>query len=143
MEGELDNEYGQEVEQEPEETKEQIEDKINIQKAKDKEFFVEVVEWIKKQIEALEGDQDNLRNKKQKGTSKKVKEKQGIISYKITQVKKLKDRVEEVMNSAVDVIDGNCTKNLKLLLAQFMGKEDDATKTSIDQEMAKIMEIAE
>lgn len=143
LEGELDNEYGQEVEQEPEETKEQIEDKINIQKAKDKEFFVEVVEWIKKQIEALEGDQDNLRNKKQKGTSKKVKEKQGIISYKITQVKKLKDRVEEVMNSAVDVIDGNCTKNLKLLLAQFMGKEDDATKTSIDQEMAKIMEIAE
>jgi hypothetical protein len=56
LEGEVDNEYGQEVEQEPEETKEQIEDKINIQKAKDKEFFVEVVEWIKKQIEALEGD---------------------------------------------------------------------------------------
>jgi hypothetical protein len=45
---------------------------------------LEVVDWIKKQIESLEGDQDNLRNKKQKGTSKKLKEKQGIINYKIT-----------------------------------------------------------
>ena len=78
---------------------------------------MEVVDWIKKQIESLEVDQDNLRNKKQKGTSKKVKEKQGIISYKITQVKKLKDRVEEITNSAVDVVDVNSTKNLKLLLA--------------------------
>jgi DNA-dependent RNA polymerase auxiliary subunit epsilon len=53
------------------------EEKINQQKIKDKEYFVEVLEFLKAQSLKLEQDLEVLRNKKVKGPPKKQKEKQG------------------------------------------------------------------
>lgn len=90
---------------------------------------MEVVEWAKKQVEQLENSQENMRNKKQKGTTKKVNEKQRTISLKITQVKGLKEKIEEIVNLAVDVVDAQITKNLKILLTTFMQRpEEDMIK---------------
>jgi hypothetical protein len=79
-----------------------------------------VIEWTKKQLEQLEVSLENMRNKKQKGTTKKVNEKQRTINLKITQVKALKDKVEEIFTSSVDIIDAASIKNLKILLTQYM-----------------------
>lgn len=62
----------EEAENEAEEVKESQEDFVNAQKAKDKEFFKEFLEWIKNQISLLEGGSESLRNKKQKGNPKKI-----------------------------------------------------------------------
>ena len=79
-----------------------------------------MIEWTKKQLEQLEVSLENMRNKKQKGTTKKVNEKQRTINLKITQVKALKDKVEEIFTSSVDIIDAASIKNLKILLTQYM-----------------------
>ena len=66
-----------------------------------------------------------------------------MVNYKLTQVKKQKEKVEEVANS-VDFVDGNIIKNLKHLLAQYMGNpEEEGIKSLIDAEVAKILEVAE
>ena len=70
-----------------------------------------------------------MRNKKQKGTTKKVNEKQRSISLKITQVKGLKEKIEEILNIAVDILDSSVTKNLMILLTTFMQRpEEDMIK---------------
>ena len=84
-----------------------------------------------------------MRNKKQKGTTKKVNEKQRTINLKITQVKALKDKVEEIFTSSVDIIDAASIKNLKILLTQYMQTGEDSLKKLLDSEIAKIIEETE
>lgn len=98
---------------------------------------------MKGQALKIEADLDNLRNKKMKGTSKKQKEKQGMVNYKLTQVKKQKEKIEEV-SSSLELIDGSLIKNLKHLLTQYMGNPDEeGTKTLADAEITKVLEIIE
>lgn len=51
------------------------EEKINQQKIKDKEYFTEVLDFMKKQVSDLESELESLRNKKIKGPPKRQKEK--------------------------------------------------------------------
>jgi hypothetical protein len=94
-----DDDYDDEDLDNENEEDEQSEEKNNLQRIKDKEYFVEVMEYLKNQVIKVEGDLENLRNKKIKGPPKKQKEKQGQMSYKLTQVKKMRDKIEEITNS--------------------------------------------
>jgi hypothetical protein len=60
------------------------EERNNQQRARDKEYFAEVMDFVKNQVVKLEADLESLRNKKVKGPPKKQKEKQGQMSYKLT-----------------------------------------------------------
>ena len=64
----------------------------------------------------IEVDLEGLRNKKVKGPPKKQKEKQGVVSYKLTQVKKLMDKIYEISNS-IEHLDPSQVKNLKVMLS--------------------------
>lgn len=45
-----------------------------------------------------------------KGTSKKQKEKLGVVNYKMTQVKKYKEKIEETIKAMEYVNDTNVVK---------------------------------
>ena len=89
---------------------------LNQLKLKDREFFVEVLDFFKQQASKQEAELEVLRNKKVKGPPKKQKEKQVVLSSKVTQVKKMRDRTEEIVNN-LEHIDLQQVKNLKSLLA--------------------------
>ena len=88
-----------------------------------------------------------MRNKKVKGPPKKQKEKQGALSLKVSQAKKMRDRIEEIANSLEYVDPLTQTKNLKAMLAQFMmNPDDDSTNSKTQQletEFNKLLEIVE
>lgn len=119
-------------------------------KLKDKEYFVEVLDFFKQSVAKLEGELEVLRNKKVKGPPKKQKEKQVALSAKVTAAKKIRDRIEEVTNN-LDYIELNSVKNLKSLLGQFMLLPPESEEISsnnvkiqlIESEMNRLMDIAE
>lgn len=82
----------------------------------DKEWLQEFMEdHVKGLIVKFETDLDNAKKQKAKGTSKKQKEKVGVINYKLTQGKKLKEKLNDLTNS-LEYLEGNHIKNLKILL---------------------------
>jgi hypothetical protein len=91
----------------------------------------------------LETELETSKNKKVKGTSKKQKEKIGGVTYKLTQNKKIKDKLEEIANS-IDSLEKNAIKNLKIALSAYVaGPDEESIKTVLDTELAKIMELLE
>ena len=123
------------------------EEKLNGMRLKDKEYLMEVQDFVKTQVAKLETDLETMRNKKVKGPPKKQKEKQGALSLKVSQAKKMRDRIEEIANSLEYVDPLTQTKNLKAMLAQFMmNPDDDSTNSKTQQletEFNKLLEIVE
>lgn len=122
---------------------EEVEDQGELQE-KDKEWIKEfLVDNMNTLITKLETDLDNAKSKKIKGTAKKQKEKVGMINYKLTQSKKIKDKMEELQNS-LEFVEGGSLSHLKTCLLAYVGSPDEeANKTALEQELSKIMEHAE
>lgn len=88
---------------------------------------------------------DAWRNKKIKGTtSKKQKEKKEMeLNYKLTQSKKQLERIEE-LKGLIEILEGGTIKDLKIHLNNYIEQPDeDANKVAVDQELHRILEIAE
>lgn len=94
------------------------------QKQRNIEFLQEVNQFMKDQIIKMEGDLENAKNKKNKGTLKKQKEKVGAINYKLTQAKKYRDKIEE-LTQQMDMIEGHQIRNLKQVLSDYMQNPDE------------------
>ena len=75
-------------------------------------------------FQKLEEELDSAKSKKVKGTSKKQKEKVGSINYKLTQVKKIKDKLDELALQ-MDYIDGGTIKQLRGLMKQYQESPDE------------------
>lgn len=67
---------------------------------------------MKGMITKLESDLENAKSKKIKGTAKKQKEKVGMINYKLTQSKKIKEKIEEITNN-LEFVEKGSMENLK------------------------------
>ena len=61
------------------------------------------------------------------------------INFKITQAKKLRDKLEELAN-IIDSIDSGIIKGIKDQLNNFINTDDDSTRTNIDSEVSKLIE---
>jgi hypothetical protein len=96
-------------------------------------------------MQKLEAELDAQRSKKIKGTtSKKQKEKKEMeLNYKLTQAKKLMEKIEELKTS-MEFIEGGTIKDLKEYLRCYLEAPDnDTNKHQVESELKRILEITE
>lgn len=77
--------------------------------------MVEVSDFMRTQVSTDEAELEAFRTKKHKGPPKKQKEKLVVLQTTLTNTRKLKDRIEEVI-AALEFIEPSQMKNLKVQL---------------------------
>jgi len=75
-------------------------------------------------IQKLEAELEQAKNKRVKQGSKKQKEKIARLNYKLTQARKQRERVDEVLSN-LDLIDGGKIGTFKRLLKNYMDDPDN------------------
>lgn len=99
-----------------------------VSKQRDIEFFQDINVFVKEQIIKLETELDQAKNKKMKGggTLKKQKEKVGSLNYKLTQAKKYREKLDELLTQ-MDYVDGSSPqiKSLKNVLTEYKNNPDE------------------
>jgi predicted transcriptional regulator len=95
-------------------------------------------------INRAEEELEGSKNKKVKGaTSKKQKEKTGNLAGKLSQTRKIKEKIDELLLQ-MDFVEGGAITVLKELLTQFYDKpEDESAKDVVLAEITRILDIAE
>jgi hypothetical protein len=65
------------------------------------------------------------------------------MTYKLTQNKKIKDKLEEIITS-LECIDKSLIKSLKVALEAYVkGPDEESSKNALELELGKIMEVVE
>lgn len=91
-----------------------------------------------------EEELDSAKNKKNKGTAKKQNIKIGAINYKLTQMKKLKEKLEELVSQTEYLTEGSQLKGLKNMMQNNLNSlDDEQLRHSIENEISKLMESIE
>lgn len=66
-----------------------------------------------------------------------------MVTAKLNQAKKAKERVDEIFNS-IEHLEPSQVKNLKVLLGQYMvNPDEESIKQPMDSELVKLLDIAE
>jgi Not1 N-terminal domain, CCR4-Not complex component len=124
------------------------------QRSRDREYLIEVQDFLKQQVLRVELELEQLRNKKSKAPPKKQKERQVMLSARLTTLRKLRDRNEEIMSS-LEFIDAKEIKNAKVVLGQYMllpdspeiGEQQVLLNTQksqqLESELTRLAEMAE
>ncbi|MFS8160479.1 MAG: hypothetical protein ACMG6E_09800 [Candidatus Roizmanbacteria bacterium] len=113
------------------------------QLAKDKEFLAEFSkDYLKLLICKVEEELEGCKSKKVKGaTSKKQKEKVGVINNKLTSTKRVKERIDDITNQ-IEFIEGGTIMKLRDLLKNYYDKPDDeACLDQMNLEINRILEL--
>lgn len=76
---------------------------------------MEVQEFVKQQIQRVEAELDVLRSKKGKAPPKKQKDRLAYLSTRVTSLRKIRDKNEELMNN-LDVLEVREVKKIKAAL---------------------------
>lgn len=101
--------------------------------------------FIKRDLQVIhskyEGELNHIRNKK-KGGAKKNKEKTQALVNKLADLKKVKERADE-LNITMDYLDPGKIKTLKDATKVFLKQDDDANTKKVLAEIDALIEITE
>ena len=94
------------------------------------EYFSNAKEFIKLTIQKVEQELETAKNKKVKGgVLKKHKEKLVTLSSKLGQLRKYRDRIDEILIS-MDYVESLQIKNLQVLLDLMIVNSEDVAQYS-------------
>ena len=88
-----------------------------------------------------EGELNHIRNKK-KGGAKKNKEKTNALQSKLADLKKIKERADE-LQITMDYLEPGKIKTLKEATKQFLKSEDEAPRNNVLAEIESLIEMSE
>ena len=88
-----------------------------------------------------EGELNHIRNKK-KGGAKKNKEKTNALVSKLADLKKIKERADE-LQITMDYLEPGKIKTLKEATKQFLKSEDEAPRNNVLAEIESLIEMSE
>lgn len=88
-----------------------------------------------------EAELNHIRNKKRGGAKKNKEKTQGLVN-KLAELKKIKERADE-LNITMDYLEPGKIKALKDATKLFMKSEDDAPRISMLAEIETLIELSE
>ena len=114
------------------------------QLAFDKEWLAEFIsEKLKRAITQVEGEVDNIRNKKIRGTSKKQKDMLKTLNEKLKLMRATREKCEELAMT-MEFLEGGAIRTLKNHLRKYSDDYDSETlRTSVENEVARLIELAD
>ena len=110
----------------------------------DKEWLAEFIsEKLKRAITQVEGEVDNIRNKKIRGTSKKQKDMLKTLNEKLKLMRATREKCEELAMT-MEFLDGGAIRTLKVHLRKYSEDYDSETlRTAVENEVARLIELAD
>jgi hypothetical protein len=104
-----------------------------MQLAKDKEWLNQFIqEKLKKQITKIEGEVDNIRNKKIRGATKKQKDMLKALNDKLKLMRATRENCEELAMT-MEFLEGGAIKGLKIALKKYFDDhEDDSLRDNVN-----------
>lgn len=124
--------------------KEVVEEDSPMKRQQNQEYLTSVREKIKTYISRIEQELEVAKNKKVKGGGlKKHKEKVAVLTTRLMQTRKYRDRLDEFLIS-MDYVETVNIKNLMVLLDQQMADcEEVNVYALLDEEFPKVHEVIE
>ena len=121
-----------------------VQDANQLKLAKDRVWLDDFInDKLKKQIQKVEEEVDNIRNKKVRGALKKQKDMLKSLNEKLKLMRVTRSRCEELAMT-MGFLEGGAIKPLKPLLKKYNEDVDnDEARTNVDNEVAELISQAD
>ena len=124
--------------------KEDIQEDSVAQRQKNAEYLQAAKEFLKAQVSKIDGELEVAKNKKVKGASiKKQKERIASLNSLQSQVKKQRERLDELIIS-MEYVESFHIKDLVKIIDAFMANtEDQNALNALDTDLPRVLEVIE
>ncbi len=76
-------------------------------------------------IQSLQTEHEAAKSRRPRGPAKKQNQKLGVALHKLNNAKKIKEKVDDIISTHIELIDGSYLQEIKIHLNAFIEKPEE------------------